>query len=96
METKKDILNFCNAARFCDYKELDNIEELNKVRKCIINSFQEKIMVSGILVVLLIRGDMILKNNENDTGDIVINLHDSGELFLYMIVFEKIVKEETN
>ena len=39
---------------------------------------------------------MILKNNDKDTGDIINNLHDSGELFLYMIAFEKIVKEETN
>ena len=39
METVEDILNFCNAAVFYDYKNVGIICELNQVHKCIINNF---------------------------------------------------------
>ena len=39
MKTIKDILNFCNAAIFYDYENDGIIEELSRVRKCIIDSF---------------------------------------------------------
>ena len=41
METKKFILNFCNAAVFYDYTNVGKLVELNQARKCIINSFNE-------------------------------------------------------
>ena len=33
MEIVKDILNSCKGALFYDYKNIDNTEELNQVRK---------------------------------------------------------------
>ena len=39
MKTTKDILNFCNAVIFYDYENKENIEDLDQVRNCIINSF---------------------------------------------------------
>ena len=43
METVKDILNFCNAVIFYDDKNIGITEELNQVRKYIINSFHKTI-----------------------------------------------------
>ena len=54
METVKDIVNFCDAAVLYDYKNIDNIDEINQARKCIINSFHETKPVSGILITLSI------------------------------------------
>ena len=34
MESVKDLLNFCNAAIFYDYKNVEHTCELNHVRKC--------------------------------------------------------------
>ena len=48
METIKDVLNFCNSAVFNDYKNIGIIEELNQVRKCIINRFYKTIPDSRI------------------------------------------------
>ena len=52
METKKDILNFRNAAVFYDYKIEGIFNELNQARKCIINNFHETIPVERILISL--------------------------------------------
>ena len=43
MESVKDILNFCNAAIFCDYKNVEITCELNRVRKCKKNCFYKTI-----------------------------------------------------
>ena len=51
MKTKKDILNFCNAAIFYDY-ENDGIIELSRVRKCIIDSFFKTIPNTTLLTSL--------------------------------------------
>ena len=66
METIKDILNFCNAAVFYDYKIIGIIVELNQVRKYIINSFYKTIPDSRIRVSLSIIVDRNLKINFND------------------------------
>ena len=42
METKKDILYFCNEAIYYDSKNIGIVCELNQVRKCIINTFQKR------------------------------------------------------
>ena len=60
METVKDILNFCNAAIFYNYKDIGIICELNQVRKCIINSFYTTIPDSRIRVSLSIIDDKFL------------------------------------
>ena len=50
MEALKEFLEFCNRAVFYDYKNIDIIEELKQVRKCVINNFHEKIPVSSVLI----------------------------------------------
>ena len=94
METLKDILEFCNAAVFYDYKKVGITCELNQVRKCIINGFHERIPYSRILVSLTIIDDVILKINNNDIENDNENIHDLGENVLYMLSFEKMIRDE--
>ena len=63
---RKDILKFCNAAIFYDYKNIAITVELNQVCKCITNSFHKTIRHSRILVSLSIKHDIILKIFDND------------------------------
>ena len=90
METIKDILNFCNAAVFYDYTNIGITVELNQVRKCKINTFYKTIPDSRIRVSLSIIDDIILKINNNDTK----NIHDLRENILYMLAFEKLIRDE--
>ena len=76
MESVKDILNFCNAGVFYDYRNIGITCELNQVRKCIINSFYKTIPDSRIRVSLSIFDDIILKINNNDIENFIENIHD--------------------
>ena len=82
METIKDILNFCNSAVFYEYKNIGFIEELNQVRKCVINSFYKTIPDSRTGVSLSIIDDIILKVNGNEIENILENIHDLRENIL--------------
>jgi len=94
MKTVKDILNFCNDAVFYDYTNLEICCELNQVRKCIINSFYKTVPHTRIIVSLSIIDDIILKINDNNIEDILKNIHDLTENILYMLSFEKVVRDE--
>ena len=94
METIKDILNFCKSAVFYDYKNIGITEKLNQVRKCIINSFYKTIPDSRIRVSLSIIDDIILKINKNDIENIIENIHDLRENILYILSFEKLLRDE--
>ena len=87
-------MNFCNAAVFYDYTNLGNTCELNQVRKYIINSFYETIPHTRILVSLFVIDDIILKMNKNDIENTLENIHDLRENILYMLSFEKLVRDE--
>ena len=93
MRTIKDILNFCNAAIFYDYKNEGISEELNQVRKYIFNSFYKIIPNTTLLTSLSIFDDIILKINDNDIENIIENIHDLRENILYMLSFEKLNKD---
>ena len=90
MATIKDVLNFFNDAIFHDYKNIGIIQELNQIRKCIINSFYKTIPDSRIRVSVSIIDDIFIKTNNNA----VENFHDLGEKILYMLAFEKLVRDE--
>ena len=67
---------------------------MNQVRKSIINSFFKTIPHTRNLVSLSIIDDLILKINENDIKNIIENLHDLRENILYMLSFEKLIRDE--
>ena len=94
MSSDKEILNFCNRAIFFDYNTPECMEEFNKVRKYIINRFHETIPISRIIFVLSIIDEMILKLFNNEIDNILNNVHDLRENILYMISFEKTVRDE--
>ena len=94
METKKYILNFCNSAVFNDYKNIGSIEELNQVRKCIINSFYKTIPDSRIRVSSSIIDDIILKSNGNEIENILQKIRDLRENIFYILSFGKFVNDE--
>ena len=94
METVKEMLNFFNAAVFYDYTDIGITCELSQVRKCIINTFYETIPDSRIRVSLSKIDDIILKLNDNDIEEIIENVHDLRESILYMLSFEKLVRDE--
>ena len=91
MVTIKDVLNFCNSAIFHDYKHESILEELNQLRKYIINSFYKTIPNAMLLTSLSIIDDIILKISNNDIENIIDNNHDLREIILYMLSFEKLI-----
>ena len=93
MESVKDILNFCNSSIFYDYTNMSMIEELNQVRKCINNSLYKTIPDSRIRVSLTINDDVILKINSN-IENITEKTHDLRENILYMLAFEKLIRDK--
>ena len=96
METIKDVMNFCKAAAFYDYKNIGVVVELNQVPKCKIIKFHGTILPSRILVSLSVIDDMILKFNDDDVENIIDNVLNLRDNFLYMLSFQKVVKEDVD
>ena len=94
METIKDILIFCNAAIFSDYKNVGITGELNEVGKCIFNSFYKTIPHTRILVSLSIIDDIIPKIHGNEIENIIGNIHDLRENVLNMLSFQNLFNDE--
>ena len=92
METVKDLVNFCNQALFYDHENIGIAEELNQVRKYIIKSFHKTIPRTTIIATLSIIDDIILKI-DNDIDNIIEKIHDLRENILYMLSFEKLIKD---
>ena len=67
---------------------------MNQVRKCIINSFYKTILHTRILVSLSIIDDIILEINNDDIENIIENIHDLRENMLYMLSFEKLIRDK--
>ena len=93
METVKVILNFCNHALFYDHENIGVVEELDRVQKYIIKSFHKTIPNTTIIATLSIIDDIILKIHDNDIENIIENIHDLRENILYMLSFEKLIKD---
>ena len=93
METVKGILNFCNHALLYDYENIGVIDELYQLRKYTIKSFHKTIPYTTIIVTLSIIDDIILKIHDNDIEYFIENIHDLRENILYMLSFEKIIKD---
>ena len=93
METVKD---FYFAAIFYDYKNIGIIEELKQTCKCLINNFHETTPVTRILLTLSITAIVILENHDIDIENVIENIHDLRANLLYMIRFEKVVKDDVD
>ena len=93
MNTTKDIVIFCNDSIFYELKNIGIVEERNQVRKCIINNFHKTTPVSSILVSLSLLDDIILKIYDNDIENVIENFHDLRENILYMLSFEKLLRD---
>ena len=95
MESIKDILDFCNRAIFFNYKDLGCMQDFNAVRKFIINRFHQSIPHDRIIITLSIIDEIILKICNNETDNILRNIHHLRENIIYMLSFEKTVKDES-
>ena len=89
----KGILSFCNHAIFYNHENIGVVEELNQVRKYIIKSFNKTIPHTMIIATLSIIDDIILKIHDNDIENFIENIHDLRENILYMLSFEKLIKD---
>ena len=94
MEPIEEILNFCNTAIFFDFNNMGIEREFNQIRKLIINRFHESIPISRIIITLSIIDKIILKIFNNDINEIIRDIHDLRENIIYMLSFERTVKEE--
>ena len=63
------------------------------MRKYIINSFYKTIPNTTLLTSLSTIDDTILKINDNDIENFIDNLQDLRENILYMLSFEKLIKD---
>ena len=92
----KRCFKICTSTIFYDYKTIDTIDELSQVRKCMNNTFHETIPVSRVLVTLSFIDGVILEIIDNDIEDIIENVYDLRANILYMLAFQKVVKEDVD
>ena len=76
------------------YKNIVITQELNQARKCIIYNFHGTIPVSRIVKTLSIIDEVVLKHNDKDFEIIIEKIHDLQENILYLLPFEKVIREE--
>ena len=89
METIKEILNISNESHWYDY---ENISELNTLRKYLIDYFYETTPQERLLISLHIIDNIILKIYDNkEVNNDIFKLR---EEILYMLSFEKVVKDD--
>ena len=67
---------------------------MNQVCKCKVNSFNKTIPYSRKRVSLSIIDDIISKTKNNGCENVFENIHDLRENILYMLAFEKLVRDE--
>ena len=66
MESKKDILDFCNKSLFFDYEADDIINQINQLLLCIYTEFKHDISKNRILRTSSFICDIILKLYDED------------------------------
>ena len=89
MDTIKEILKICNESYRYDY---ENISELNTLRKYLIDYFYDTIPQERLLISLHIIDNIILKIYDNkEVNNDIFKLR---EEILYMLSFEKVVKDD--
>ena len=94
MDTIKEILTICNESLWYDYDNQKNNSELNRLRKYLIKYFYIDIPEERILISLYIIDNIILKLYNNDKDEIIEYIHKLREQILYMLSFQKTVRDE--
>ena len=90
MDTIKEILTICNESLWYDYSI---ITEFNKLRKYNIEYIYDTIPQERLLISLHIIDNIILKIYDNDTKEINQYIDKLREQVLYMVSFEKTIKD---
>ena len=85
----KEILYISNESHWYDY---ENISELNTLRKYLIDYFYDTIRQERLLISLHIIDNIILKIYDNkEVKNDIFKLREEN---LYMLSFEKVVKDD--
>ena len=90
----KKIFEIFDEALFYKYEDQKNISDFNRLRKYILKYFHDKIPSERILISLYIIDDIILKIYNDDTNDIIEDINKLRDNVLYMLSFQKTIKDE--
>ena len=88
MKTDKEMFEFFNEFIFLDHSEGVINEEINILRKYIINRFHKTVPASRMLTVLSLIDDIILKLYNKDLERIQNDMYDLRENVLYILSWE--------
>ena len=94
METNKDMFEFFNKFIFLDLSE-GVAEEINIVRKYVINRFHKTVPASRMLTVLSLIDDIILKLYNKDLEGIQNDMYNLRVNVLYMLSWERFAKKDS-
>ena len=94
MDTIKNIFKILNESLFYKYEDQRNIDDFNRLRKYILKYFYNQIPPERLVVSLYIIDDIILKIYNDNTDNIIDDIDELRDNVLYMLSFEKVVKDE--
>ena len=94
METDKAMFKFFNKFIFLDLSE-GVAEEINILRKHIINRFRKTVPASWMLTVLSLIDDIILKLYKKELEGIQTDMYNLRVNVLYMLSWERFLKEDS-
>ena len=94
MDSIKEIFKICNKSLWYDYTSQQNKCEFNHIREGLIKYFYNDIPGERLIISLNIIDDIILKIYNNESNDIIKNINKLREQILYMLSFQKTVKED--
>ena len=94
MDTIKEIFKICNEAIWFNYESHENVCEFNRLRKYLIKYFYDSIPGERIIISLSIIDDIILKIYNNEPNGIIKNIERLREQIIYMLSFQKTVKND--
>ncbi len=94
MNTVKEIFEICNDCLWYDFNEQKNIEQINRLRRHILENFYNSIPGERINISLSLIDDIILKIYNNETDDNNKIVHKLREQILYMLSFQKTIEDD--
>ena len=94
MKTVKEIFEICDDCLWYDFSEQKNIEQINKLRRYLIEYFYNSIPGERINISLSLIDDIIFKIYNNETDDINKIVHKLREQILYILSFQKTIEDD--